>query len=167
MSKISKRGATTAAIAIVAGATATTAVAVPPPPSANFKGSTSQTKEKDHGAQLTTNANGRVLRAYLEWTANRCDKGVAWRQHQPIKRGSKGLAMKHGVFHRKGTFSAKPKGAPGITGKVSYAFKGHFTDKRHAKGTFTATVRVFRDGDRIDTCRTPKKPIRWHVKRVG
>jgi hypothetical protein len=160
----SKRQAVVVAVTtVMAGVTAVAAASVPPPASSKFKGLTSQTKAKDHRVTLRTDANGRVKQLTLGWLAPCTEKGKSWRAHTQVDGGTAGLPQSGNTFHRSGSYVGETDD-PAITGKVTVSFKGHFTDKNHAKGTWNAKVSVQQDGETIDKCKTPT--IKWKVHRV-
>src|SRR6059058_1367147 len=167
MRGISQRGAAALGVsATVAGMTAVVAMAVPPPPSSSFEGSSSQTQLSDHLVRVKTDANGHVFRMRINWQAKCKVKGKYWTSDTRIKAGPNGLPMNGDVFKKNKSYTADAGG--GITGRITYAMKGHFTDNDHAVGTWTASVIVKRNGTKIDSCKTPtKKPITWSVARVA
>ena len=151
-------GAATTAVAAV---TAAVALAVPPPPSGTFAGTTSQTKLKEHNISLTTDANGHVASATINWQAKCKKKGKFWTATTVVNGGSDGLQQNGDVFIRKGSYTGNAGG--GIKGKVTVNLQGAFTDNDNAKGTWSTKVVVRKKGKKIDSCKTPK--ITWSVTR--
>jgi hypothetical protein len=163
MTVISKRGVIGTA-AVVAGITATGAMAVPPPPSSIFKGQTSQ-KIQGHDIQVETDANSHVSRVVIEWRAKCKAKGKFWTATTSVRNGTKGLPQTGDVFRRKGSYTGNAGG--GVKGRVTISLQGAFTDADHASGKWSASVVVRKNGKKIDSCKTPKKPITWSVTRAS
>src|SRR3954470_24872617 len=164
MALVSKRQVAAATVApVVGGVRAVPAASVPPPASSKFKGLTSQTKAKDHRVTLRTDANGHVKQLKLGWLAPCNEKGQSWRAHTEVDGPTGGVPQTGNTFHQSGSYVGHTSD-PSITGNVTVSFKGHFTDKNHAKGTWNAKVEVQQDGQTIDRCKTPT--IKWKVKRV-
>jgi hypothetical protein len=154
-------GTAAAAAGLAAGIAAAGAAAVAPPPSATFSGETSQTAIDNHGVEVDTNASSRVQRVYVGWQAKCKAKGKFWTSTTKVSNGSKGLFQNGDVFQRKHSYTGNAGG--GITGRISYVLKGHFTDNDHAQGSWTAQVVVRKNGHKIDTCKLPK--VTWSVTR--
>ena len=154
-------GKAAAAAGVAAGIAAGGAAAVAPPPGGTFFGETSQTAVTNHSVEVDTNASSRVQRVYVQWQAKCKAKGKFWTSTTKVSNGSKGLFQNGDVFQRKHSYTGDAGG--GITGRITYALKGHFTDNDHAKGTWTAQVVVRSKGKKIDSCNTPK--ITWSVTR--
>jgi hypothetical protein len=161
MTVISKRGVIGTA-AIVAGITASGAMAVPPPPSSIFQGLTSQ-KIQGRNVQVETDANSHVSRVVIEWRAKCKVKGRFWTATTSARNGTSGLPQTGDVFRKKGSYTSDAGG--GIKGRVTIALRGAFTDADHANGTWSASVVVRKKGKKIDSCKTPKKPVTWSVAR--
>jgi hypothetical protein len=155
--------AVSAALA-VAGGSAAVALAVAPPPSSKFKGVTSQLKAKYHKVHITTDANGHVSVIRVGWLAPCRKKGKSWKSETKISGGSAGLPQNGDVFHQAGSYTGTTSN--GVTGKITIAMQGRFTDRRHAKGTWQAKVTVKNaKGKTIDRCKVTN--ITWKAKRVG
>jgi hypothetical protein len=154
-------GKAAAAAGVAAGIAAGGAAAVAPPPGGTFFGETSQTAVANHSVEVDTNASSRVQRVYVQWQAKCKAKGKFWTSTTKVSNGSKGLFQNGDVFQRKHSYTGNAGG--GITGRITYSLKGHFTDNDHADGTWTAQVVVRRKGKKIDSCKTPK--ITWSVTR--
>jgi hypothetical protein len=160
MKGISQHGAAVGIAAALAATTAAVALAVPPPPSGVFRGTTTQ-KIADHQVVLRTDANSHVSKYKIDWQAKCQVKGKYWTSRTVISPGPNGLAMTGDVFKRKHTYYGDAGG--GITGKITYTLKGHFTDNDNATGTWGANVIVRRNKHKIDTC-TLKKTT-WSAVR--
>jgi hypothetical protein len=164
MAVVSKSRALAAtATTVVAGLTAATALAVAPPPDSTFAGKTNQTKAKNRKVTLVTDANSHVKTMTLGWRAQCRKKGIFWRATTRINGGSDGIPQTGDVFHDAGTYTSDAGG--GITGRVTIAMKGQFTDNDHANGTWKAKVTVKKNGNVIDKCKT--STIKWKVTRTG
>jgi hypothetical protein len=165
MAVASKSGAiAVAATSLVASLTAATALAVPPPPSSTFKGKTNQPKAPSHRVRVTTDANGHVSGMLVGWRAKCKGKGIHWDGETSVTGGTNGLPQNGDVFINNGSYTGHA--SHGITGKITIASKGQFTDNDHANGTWSAKVIVMnKKGKKIDKCKSPK--IKWSVKRVA
>jgi hypothetical protein len=152
-------GAATTAVAAV---TAAVALAVPPPPSGTFTGTTSQTKLKEHNISLTTDANGHVASATINWQAKCKKKGKFWTAKTTINGGSDGFAQTGDVFQQRGSYTGKVGG--GIKGVVTATISGSFTDNDNASGRWSAKVTVKRKHKVIDRCKLTK--LKWHATRT-
>jgi hypothetical protein len=151
------------ATVVVAGLMAATALAVTPPPSSSFAGSTAQTKLKHHGVQITTDANGHVSAMKIAWQAKCKHKGKFWTEPETdINGGTAGFPQNGDVFHSAGSYTA---GGGGITGLITVAASGAFTDNDHAHGLWSAKVTVKRKGKTIDKCKVSK--LKWKVARTA
>lgn len=138
------------AAALVAVALAAATALAATPVKGTFTGETAQTKAKAHAIGLRTNKDGDVVKITVEWRA-KCDTpNDFWRETTVIKRT--GVTNDgSGVFHVDGGHTSD--GGGGIHGKVTDHLDGHFTDKRHAEGTWRAKVKVFnKKGNQIDSC---------------
>jgi hypothetical protein len=152
------------AAVVVAGLTAATALAVPPPPTSSFAGSTTQTKLKHHRVQITTDANGRVSTMKIAWEAKCKHKGKFWTAPETdLNGGTAGFPQNGDVFHSAGSYTAA--GGGGITGFITVATSGAFTDNDHAHGLWSAKVTVKRKGKTIDKCKVSK--LKWKVARTA
>ena len=164
MRGITRRGGAAVAVSgAVAGMTAAAAMAVTPPPSGIFDGHTSQTQIGDNAVRVKTDANSHVSKFKIRWEAKCKVKGKYWTSRSTISGGANGLPMKGDVFKKNKTYTADA--GNGITGRITYAMKGHFTDNDHAVGTWNASVVVKRNGTKIDSCKTPN--ITWSVTRTA
>jgi hypothetical protein len=159
---LKSRAIAVTATTVVAGLTAATALAVPPPPSSSFAGKTNQTKIKDHGVTLDTDANSHVSRLTLGWRAKCKKKGKFWTANTVVNGGPSGIPQTGDVFHESGSYTGNT-GDPSIKGKVSISFQGQFVDTDHANGTWNAKVVVKKNGKTIDKCKSPT--IKWKVAR--
>jgi hypothetical protein len=163
MTVISKRGVIGTA-AVVAGITATGAMAVPPPPSSIFTGQTSQ-KIQRHDIKVVTDANSHVSQVVIQWRAKCKVKGLFWTATTSVRNGPNGLPQTGDVFRTNGSYTGNAGG--GIKGRITIALQGAFTDADHASGKWSASVVVRKRGKKIDSCKTPKKPITWSVSRTS
>ena len=162
MAVVSKSRASAALAALAtSGLTVATAVAVPPPPNSSFSGQTNQTKASDHGVTLATDANGHVSTMSLGWRAKCRKKGIFWTANTQVNGGSNGLAQNGDVFSDNGGYTGHA--GRGITGIITVALHGQFTDSDHANGIWKAKVTVKKKGKTIDKCKTPA--IKWSVAR--
>jgi hypothetical protein len=143
---------------LAAGGVAVAAI----PDEGTYKGKTGQ----GLNVSVKVNAKHRVKRFRINWWAP-CDKPPAtWGSSDnpdgTVDRDLKGdrIPQTH-----QGEFSdtEKYKGDTdddGFRGHFKMILNGEFTDKTHAKGTFTIRVRVTKDGATYDHCR---KTVKWHV----
>src|SRR2546423_5261384 len=141
MRLVPKRGAMAVAVGVaVAVTTAVSAEAIPPPPSGLFTGNTSQTDIPDNSVRLRTDANGHVSKMKVGWEAKCQVKGKSWGSTTTISPGANGLPMTGDVFKKNKTYTGDA--GNGITGRITYVMKGHFTDNDNATGSWKAHVIV-------------------------
>jgi hypothetical protein len=158
---------TTAGLAALAAllATGATALAGVTPGKGDHEGHTSQGK-CDAGKcrmYVFVNDKHRIKEFGLEWHTKCKPTGKRYAATE-IDKDKKG----HRIQQSGGKFSGSKKNTydfgGGVKGHASYSYSGTFSTASKATGTFTAKVKITKNGDKIDQC---NKSVDWHVPRLS
>lgn len=159
-------GRTTAGLAALVAvlATAAGALAGVTPGKGDHEGHTSQGKCDQGRCRMYVFVSDRHrIKAFgLEWHT-KCKSGKPYSETN-IDKDRKG----HRIEQSGGKFSGSQKGTydfgGGVKGHENISYEGTFSTATKATGTFTAKVRITKDGDKIDQC---NKTVDWHVPRLS
>ena len=123
------------------------------------KGLHKGTSSQDRTVDVKVGRNHHIRRFRIDWNAA-CDKpGKSWTDGTTVTNPDKQPG--DGSFSASGKYkSSHPVGA-GYVGHFNYGLSGKFTTKSDANGTFHVKVRVTKDGQTVDHCRTGK--LTWQV----
>ena len=142
-------GVALAAAACLTGVLAPPALAVTPK-RGSYAGKTDQTGVPSNRVELRVDRHHKVVRFAIDWTAKCGRPDTFWDAGTQVKDPKNDPI---GTFHDHGSYSSKTD--DGFKGRVTLTLDGHFTDRKHAKGTWKATVKVYNPkGKRVDTCTT-------------
>ena len=149
------RRATPLAGAILALLCCAAAALAATPSKGLHKGTSSQNRTVD----VKVGSNHHIRRFRIDWKAA-CDKpGKSWIDGTTVTNPSHQPG--DGSFSASGKYkSAHPVGG-GYVGHFKYSLSGTFTSASDAHGTFSARVRVTKNGTTVDHCHTGK--LTWKV----
>ena len=146
----------TALAGAVAALLVCAAIALAATPSRGLhEGTSSQGRDVD----VKVGSNHHIRRFRIDWRAGKCDSPHgAWTdgttvtnpRHQPGD----------GSFSDSGKYKGKPVNG-GYVGHFKFNLSGKFTSSSDANGTFSAKVRVTKNGTTVDHCHTGK--LTWNV----
>lgn len=161
------RRGTTAALAATTALLATTGVALAAvtPGKGDHEGHTSQGNCDEGKCRMYVfvNKNHRIKEFGLEWHAKCKPTGKPY-SATDVDHDKKG----HRIQQSGGKFSGGAKHGYDFSGGVhaveTYSYSGTFSAPGKATGTFTAKVKVTKNGSKIDQC---NKTVDWHVPRLS
>jgi hypothetical protein len=129
------------------------------PPQGTYSGISEQQGSFPHDVTVRVDAQHQVTRVHIDWRAPCKRAGRHWsggtRVLNPEQHGGK--------FHDHGSYDSATEDGQ-FKAHITETLDGHFPDKRHAAGRFTAKVDVKRaaSGKKVDSCRVSTK---WHATR--
>jgi hypothetical protein len=145
--------------------TAAVALAAVTPGKGDHEGHTSQ-KGCDTGKcrmYVFVNDKHRIKEFGLEWHT-KCNPTNKPYSATEIDKDRKG----HRIQQSGGQFSGSAKDTfdfgGGVKGHTTFSYSGTFSTATKATGTFTAKVKITKNGDKIDQC---NKTVSWHVPRLS
>ena len=158
------RGIGLTAVAALLG-TAAVALAAVTPGKGDHEGHTSQ-GNCDTGKcrmYVFVNDKHRIKELGLEWHTKCTPTGKPYSE-TTIDKDKKG----HRIQQSGGTFSGSDKNSydfgGGVKGQETFSYSGKFSTANKGTGTFTAKVKITKNGDKIDQC---NKTVSWHVPRAS